>query len=108
MSTPSSAENIVELIERAFGLDLRAGDGEAVGGSEIIALMAELGAIRPPAAQAPRRIFHRADEGLGILNAVDEGAHDALRAGIERPADKAWIVVGDPDDGREAAGLAPR
>ncbi len=69
---PVEPENIVELIERALGLDLRAGDGEGVGGGEIVALMAELGAIRAPAAQAPGRIFHRAHEGLRVVHTVDE------------------------------------
>ena len=46
-------ENLVELIERALGLDLRAGDGPIIGGLEIIAArVIEPGAVRPPAAIA--------------------------------------------------------
>ena len=63
-------EDLVELIERAFGLDLRAGDGPGVGGLEIIAFVRRAERpVRAPAAIAARRIFHRLHEGLGVVDA---------------------------------------
>src|SRR5262249_62426616 len=48
-------EDLVELVKRAFSLDLGAGDGPVIGGSEILALIVEPRPGRPPAAQAPWR-----------------------------------------------------
>src|SRR5262249_58741064 len=51
-------EDLVELVKRAFSLDLGAGDGPVIGGSEILALIVEPRPVRPPAAQAPWRGPH--------------------------------------------------
>src|SRR3990170_2383404 len=97
------AKDLVELIERASGLDLRTGNGPIVGGLEIIAIMIEPRPVRAPAAVPTRGVFHRPHEGLSILDVPDQRAHDSLGAGVQRAPDQPWIVFRDADDRRETA-----
>src|SRR3990170_1989248 len=93
------AKDLVELIERASGLDLRTGDGPIIGGLEIIAIMIEPRPVRAPAAVPPRGVFHRPHEGLSILDVPDQRAHDSLGAGVERAPDQPdekGVVEGEP------------
>src|SRR5436190_590230 len=64
-------QDLFELIERAFGLDLGTGDGPIVGGGEIVPFMVEARAIRTPAAQPAGWKLDRSNEGLRILDTVD-------------------------------------
>ena len=70
--------------------------------------MAELRPIRAIAPRPTRRILHRPDKGLRVLYAVDQRAHNAFSAGIERPANQARIVIGDPHEGGQTGSLGRR
>src|SRR5262249_20064079 len=97
-------EDLIELVKRAFSLDLGAGDGPVIGGSEILALLVEPRPVRPPAAQAPWRVLHRLHEGFGVLDGFYHRAHDPLRASVERAADQAKVVLSNAHDCRQARG----
>jgi len=90
----------IEMLHRAFGLDLCAGDSPIVGLRKIIAVYQILAAERSPASHTARRVLYSLYQAFRIVRCRDKRANDALSPCIEGAANQAHIVVRNANQGR--------